>query len=198
MTSDEAPNSTEAAVEDLTQRLGRTPRPSELSWHMRIPLDEVIEAVAEHREPRTHTDWPDEPPGPPAPVVDEPTPRELVARALASEADTHRRAIECHETAVANLSGAGDFEGAEAARVRLANARKRLNECLEQERLLLRPGYAAMAADPREIAHAVAVGRSVSACGLQVAHMVGVAEDFTSLPPSRRCVDCVQAMQPQP
>jgi len=56
VTTDEPPDSTEETVEDLTQRLGRTPRPSELSLHMRIPLDEVIEAVAEHREPRTHTD----------------------------------------------------------------------------------------------------------------------------------------------
>jgi DNA-directed RNA polymerase specialized sigma subunit len=51
VTGDEPTASSEEHIEDLTNRLGRSPRPSEVSDEMDVELDEVIEAIAERREP---------------------------------------------------------------------------------------------------------------------------------------------------
>ena len=196
MTSEEPSGAAKGAVEDLTRQLGRAPHPSELASYTRSRLDEVIEAEPERTQPRGHLDSADEQSQQPD-VVDESMFRNRVARALGSEIATHRKAIEVHEAAVTQLSDSGNFDGAAAARVRLAYARKRLNEAVEQQRLLLRLGRGAMAAGPDEVAHAVAADRPVSMCGLELAHMVSVTEDFNSLPSARRCPDCVQAMEPE-
>jgi DNA-directed RNA polymerase specialized sigma subunit len=59
VTAEEPMDSAEEAIEDLTEQLGRPPRPTEISQQMDIELDEVIEAIAEHREPRPDQDEPD-------------------------------------------------------------------------------------------------------------------------------------------
>ena len=46
-------------IDDVTRRLGRSPRPSEVSERMDVELDEVIEAITEHREPDTGPDLPE-------------------------------------------------------------------------------------------------------------------------------------------
>jgi DNA-directed RNA polymerase specialized sigma subunit len=66
VTSADSPASGHENIEDLTERLGRSPRPSEVSEQMDVELDEVIEAIAEHREPNPDPDPPragsDQPP----------------------------------------------------------------------------------------------------------------------------------------
>jgi hypothetical protein len=70
-----------------------------------------------------------------------------------------------------------------------------LHEALEQE-LLLQPRHTAMVLRAGDLAHAVPADRRVSVCGLEVVHMVAAAEDFATLPPSRRCPDCVRTLGP--
>jgi len=105
--------------------------------------------------------------------------------------------VELHEGAVDKLTESRHFARAEAARMRLMHARKRLEEALEQERLFLRRGYAAMAAgsDPGQVAHAVADAAPVSLCGLKTAFLVGVAEDFGELAHERQCPECLRAIE---
>jgi DNA-directed RNA polymerase specialized sigma subunit len=59
VTDQEPKDSADEVIHDLTQRLGRPPRPTEISQQMDIGLDEVIEAIAEHREPRPDQAEPD-------------------------------------------------------------------------------------------------------------------------------------------
>ena len=52
MTSDEPAASANEAIDDLSQRLRRSPRPSEIAEEMGIDHEEVIESITERREPR--------------------------------------------------------------------------------------------------------------------------------------------------
>ena len=61
--------------------------------------------------------------------------QDRVMHKLARNVATHRRVVELHNATVTKLSESGHLDGAEAARVRLANARRQLDEALEQERL---------------------------------------------------------------
>jgi DNA-directed RNA polymerase specialized sigma subunit len=58
VTSGEPAASGKEHIQDLARRLGRSPRPSEVSAQMDVELDEVIEAIAEHREPSRDQDPP--------------------------------------------------------------------------------------------------------------------------------------------
>jgi len=67
VTGDEPTASSEDHIEDLTNRLGRSPRPSEVSEEMDVERDEVIEAIAERREPIRDQDGAETEPDQPRP-----------------------------------------------------------------------------------------------------------------------------------
>jgi hypothetical protein len=118
------------------------------------------------------------------------------ARAVTREAAFHRRAVHVHESAVAKFTELGHLERAEAARSRLRDARKLLHQALQQEGERWHQGYAAMGngSGPDAIGHAVAGGSPASVCGLEVSAMVGVSQDFSSLPAEQQCPECSAAI----
>lgn len=128
--------------------------------------------------------------------MDEATARGRRAEVIAKEIDTHRRAIEFHEAAVARFTELGYVERVEAARTRVTNAQKLLRQALGQARELLQQGYAAMSIGPDSdaVVHAVADGAATSMCGVETADMIGFAEHFASVPCERQCSSCVAAI----
>ena len=129
--------------------------------------------------------------------VDESTAREQRAKAIAREIVTHRRAINVHKAAIAKFIDVGQVERAEAVRKRLGHARELLIVAIGQQRDLVGGGYAAMGIEsrPDAIVHAVVDGHRASACGLETAAMVGIADNFASIPPERRCPDCTSSIE---
>ena len=117
------------------------------------------------------------------------------ARVLAREVAIHHRAIEIHQMAMARFTQLGQYERAELVRRRLRHARKLLHQARQQQEELLQ-GYAALGNNtgPDAVGHAVADGSAVSVCGLDLAPMIGVGQDFSSLPAERQCRECAAAV----
>jgi len=117
------------------------------------------------------------------------------ARALAREIAIHRRTIEIQQIAMTRFTQLGQYERTELVRRRLKHARKLLHQALQQQEELLQ-GYAAMghSSAPDASGHAVADGSAESVCGLDLAPMMGVGQDFSSLPAERQCRECAAAV----
>ena len=104
------------------------------------------------------------------------------ARALAREIAILHRAIEIHQIEMARFTQLGRYDRADLVSRRLKHVRELLHQALlQQQEELLHQDDAAMGNGfgPDAVGHAVADGSTVSVCGLDLAPMMDVGQDFS-------------------